>query len=280
MHNQKVLVIAAILLITTMLVSVGITARANVIAQPGSMATLQNILATYVVSIVPGAAQRDSTYHYYPPAIAVPVHTTVAWFNNDFGQPHTVTSGVPGAPNDLFNSGLMPATANSVFQYTFDNRGDFSYYCMIHPWRMGTVSVSDSLDRGVNFELAYGTGPVWNFSKDFRTLLTFEPRTVPLDRTTPLVYNITIYSDGTGAENKVFSKTFVTSGEKLPVELIRGANETITFGPDFSSTGAYHVQGPIFTGNANYTIKSEISAIGGRPPETPITDEFSLQTVT
>ncbi|MGA8565488.1 MAG: hypothetical protein WB587_12125 [Nitrososphaeraceae archaeon] len=280
MHNNKVLPIAAVLLITTMLVSVGLTAKLNVSGQPGSMATLQKILATYAVSIVPGAAQKDSTYHYFPPAIAVPAHTTIAWFNNDFGQPHTVTSGVPGAPNNLFNSGLMPATANSLFQYTFDNRGDFTYYCIIHPWRMATVSVSDSIARGANFELAYGTGPVWNFSKDFRTLLSFEPRTVQLDRTTPLVYNITIYTNGTSDENKIFSKTFVTPGEKLPLELKRGDNKTITYGPDFSSTGAYHIEGPIFTENANYTITSEISAINGMPPETPLTDDFSLRTVT
>ena len=115
MRNNKVLLITAVSLITTMLVCVGFTATINVTAQPGSMATLQNVLATYAISIVPGAAQKDSTYHYFPPAIAVPAHTTVGWFNNDFGQPHTVTSGVPGAPNNLFNSGLMPATANSLF---------------------------------------------------------------------------------------------------------------------------------------------------------------------
>jgi plastocyanin len=244
------------------------------------MATLQNILATYAVSIVPGAAQRNSSYHYFPPAIAIPSHTTVGWFNNDFGQPHTVTSGIIGNPNDIFNSGIMPATANSFFQYTFDKSGDFTYYCMIHPWRMATVSVSDSIARGINFELGYGTGPVWNFSKDFRTLLSFEPRTVPLDKQTPLVYNITIYSNGTGAENKVFSETFVTSGEKLPLELVRGENQTITYGPDFTTTGAYHIEGPIFTENTNYTIRSEIFAVNGKNPEPPITDDFGLRTVT
>ena len=253
----------------------------NVTAQPGSMATLQNIPATYAVSIVPGAAQRESPYHYFPPAIAVPIHSTVAWFNNDFGQPHTVTSGAPGGSNvgDMFNSGLMPATANSFFMYTFDNPGDFVYHCIIHPWRVAVVSVSDALERGVNFEMTSGTGPVWNFSKDFRTLLNFEPRTVPLDRTTPLAYNISIFKDGTNPENQVFSDTFVTAGEQLPIELVRGGNETITYGPDFSTTGAYHIQGPIFNENANYTIRSEISAINGRPPETPITDDFSLQTI-
>ena len=69
--------------------------------KPGSMSTLQNSNADYAVSIVPGAAQKDSTeYHYYPPKIAVPVGTTVAWFNNDFEQPHTVTSGEPAASNE------------------------------------------------------------------------------------------------------------------------------------------------------------------------------------
>ena len=115
MQNNKVPTYWTVLLITTMLVSVGFTAKLNVSAQPGSMATLQKIIATYAVSIVPGAAQRGSTYHYFPPAIAVPVHTTVAWFNNDFGQPHTVTSGVPGSPNNLFNSGLMPVTRKLLF---------------------------------------------------------------------------------------------------------------------------------------------------------------------
>jgi hypothetical protein len=79
------------------------------------MTTLQNIAATYAVSIVPGAAQKSNLIHYYPPAIAVPIGTTVAWFNNDQEQPPTVTSGLPGASDSgaLFNSGVMPATANS-----------------------------------------------------------------------------------------------------------------------------------------------------------------------
>ena len=53
----------------------------------------------------------ESPYHYYPSVIAVPTGTTIAWFNNDFGQPHTVTSGAPGAPDvgSLFNSGIMPS---------------------------------------------------------------------------------------------------------------------------------------------------------------------------
>lgn len=102
------------------------------------MVTLQNIPATYAVSIVPGAAQRESHHNYFHPTIAIPIYSTVAWFKNDFGQPHTVTSGIPGGSNvgAMFNSGLMPATANTFFQYRFDSPGDFAYHCIIHPWRV------------------------------------------------------------------------------------------------------------------------------------------------
>ena len=99
LHKSHILGIAAVSLISTMLLAVGLEATVNVTAQPGSMATLQNIPATYAVSIVPGAAQRESPYHYFPPAIAVPIHSTVAWFNNDFGQPeHSKPAVAPGRP--------------------------------------------------------------------------------------------------------------------------------------------------------------------------------------
>ena len=288
LYNSGIFTGALVFLISAIVVSVGfIPSTANVIAQIGSMATLQNIDATYAVSIIPGAAQRESAYHYYPPAIAVPTDTTVAWFNNDFGQPHTVTSGSPNASDigTVFNSGIMPATANSFFQYTFDESGEIAYYCIIHPWRTAVVSVSDATERGSNFELSSGTGPTWDFNKDFRTLLSIEPLTVPLDRTTPLTYNITIFRNGnsTGGDmavNNVFSDTYITSGEALALELVRGSgNETISYGPDFSSTGAYHIEGPFFSGNSNYTIRAQITSINAQPPQNQIVDEFSLKTV-
>lgn len=279
---------ALVFLISAIVVSVGfIPSTGNVVtAQIGSMATLQNIDATYAISIIPGAAQRESAYHYYPPAVAVPTDTTIAWFNNDFGQPHTVTSGSPNASDigTVFNSGIMPATANSFFQYTFDESGEIAYYCIIHPWRAAVVSVSDATERGNNFEMSSGTGPTWDFNKDFRTLLSIEPLTVPLDRTTPLTYNITISRNGnsTGGDtsNNVFSDTYITSGEALALELVRGSgNETISYGPDFSSTGAYHIEGPFFTSNSNYTIRAQITSINAQSPQNQIVDEFSLKTV-
>jgi hypothetical protein len=62
-------------------------------------------------------------------------------------------------------------------------------------------------------------GPTLNLTKDLRGLLVFTPLTVPLDRSTPLTYNITI-AKSSDPNNKLFSKTFSVLGEKLPLELI------------------------------------------------------------
>ena len=267
---------------TTALITLKSTTAMDVYGQTGSMATLQNIKATYAVSIVPGAAQKSSLIHYYPPAIAVPVGTTVAWFNNDPEQPHTVTSGLPGAPESgaIFNSGIMPATANSFFQYTFNREGDITYHCEIHPWRVAIVSVSSAIEKGKNFELTSGVGPTLNLTKDARTLLDFTPLTVPLDGSTPITYNVTMFK--TNTTNKVFSKTFTVAGDKLPIELIAGgyANQTRAYGPDFSSSGAYHIEAPFLKGNSNYIIRAEIAAINGKQPQNKIADDFSLRTIT
>jgi plastocyanin len=278
MTNRTSVVAPAILTLFIILSAGFIPATVtNTQAQIGSMATLQNVDASIAVSIVPGAAQRDSPFHYFPPAIAIPTGTTVAWFNNDPGQPHTVTSGPPGPGSGaIFNSGIMPATANSFFQYTFNDAGEFVYHCEIHPWRLGVVSASNAIDRQQNFELSSGVGPTWNFSKDFRNLINIKPLTVPLDRTTPITYNITVLENGT---NNVFSELFTTPGEILPVELIRGGNETRSYGPDFSSTGAYHIQAAFLKPGTDYTLLAEVAAVNSVPSESPIANEFRLNTI-
>jgi len=51
---------------------------------------------------------------------------------------HTVTSGTPGNPSGMFNSGNMGM--NGSFSFTFNTAGTYSYYCMPHQATMhGTV---------------------------------------------------------------------------------------------------------------------------------------------
>ncbi|MFM9875763.1 MAG: plastocyanin/azurin family copper-binding protein [Nitrosarchaeum sp.] len=76
---------------------------------------------------------------YLPYQIQINVGDTLVWINNDVAA-HTVTSGNPSEANGIFNSEmLMP---NKTFEYTFTNSGEYDYYCMVHPWMIGKVSVN------------------------------------------------------------------------------------------------------------------------------------------
>lgn len=250
----------------------------GIFAQPGGISTLQNTNADYAVSIVPGAAQRDSTYHYYPPKIAVPVGTTVAWFNNDVEQPHTVTSGEPNAENEgsIFNSGIMPASANSFFQFTFNQPGEFLYHCYIHPWRVASVDSSDAFFTGNGFRIGIGSGATWNIATYPRVLLNIDPQTIPLDGTTPVTYNVTI-AEGQ-SNNTLFSRWFTTAGEPLLLELVSSQdNQTTSHGPDFSSTGAYHIQSN-FNNGSSYPIDVQIVSVNNKPLENAARVTFELKT--
>ena len=237
------------------------------------------VLPTYIVRIIPGAAFENSLFHYYPEDIAVPTGTTITWFNDDPGQPHTVTSGTPDDPSNIFNSGVMPY--GSSFQYTFDQAGTFDYHCMIHPWRIGSVTVSDAAERGHNFEFRSGTGPTLDLTEHSRTLLEFKPITFAAQETTPITYNVSLLAPNT--QEEIFSESFFVLDNDLQVELVNNAtlDRTQVYGPDFTDprTGTYHVFGNLFETSGEYTVRVETVAIGSTPPTERIADEFRIQVI-
>jgi plastocyanin len=270
-NNYTLLVLPIVLALTIHL------ATTEIFAQTGSMYSVGK-QADYAVSIVPGASQKDNTYHYYPPRIAVPTDTTVVWLNLDVGQPHTITSGQPGAADEgsVFNSGVMPSFPVRSFEFTFTQPGEYLYHCIIHPWRVASVSVSDAQFTGESFDIALGSGATWDLSTNPRVLLDITPKLAVLDGVTPIAYNVTIND---GATNKtLFSNIFTTGGESLPLELVSGlGNETTSYGPDFSTTGAYHVQSD-FKKGSSYPISVAVVAYTDKPLDKPTTAKFNLQT--
>jgi nitrite reductase (NO-forming) len=99
--------------------------------------------ATTGVSIVPGASSLTDTA-FQPNPVQVSVGDTVTWTNDD-SQPHTVTSGQNGQPDNKFNSSpnFNPLMApGQTFSHTFTEAGEYPYFCMLHPNQVGTVSVS------------------------------------------------------------------------------------------------------------------------------------------
>jgi len=87
------------------------------------------------VSIVKDSWNPEITESYAPIAVKVEPGTTVTWINDDFVV-HTVTE----QEFELFDSGFIQAGAE--WQHTFDDSGEYNYYCTLHPWMKGAVLVS------------------------------------------------------------------------------------------------------------------------------------------
>ena len=95
---------------------------------------------TVEVVIPDGAGiQQPGQIYYDPEIIDVSTGTTVVWNNVDTTI-HTVTSGTPEAgPDGVFDSELI--AAGDSFEYTFNIEGTQDYYCIVHPWMVGTVNI-------------------------------------------------------------------------------------------------------------------------------------------
>jgi plastocyanin len=90
---------------------------------------------------------------FMPADLTVQAGTTVRWTN---GEPisHTVTSGAWGEVNDdtglrgsqtadgMFDHALAPMGSDGdTFEFTFDEPGEYQYYCQPHLGMFGTITV-------------------------------------------------------------------------------------------------------------------------------------------
>jgi plastocyanin len=95
------------------------------------------------VSVTAGSSSKTDDA-YDPNPVEAKVGDTVTWTNDDT-QPHTVTSGSNGKPDGQFDSSpnMNPMLApGQTFEHTFEEAGEYPYYCAVHPAMVGTVSVS------------------------------------------------------------------------------------------------------------------------------------------
>lgn len=77
---------------------------------------------------------------YIPLNLQVKKGTTVVWVNDDT-VPHTIQSqDETGKIIGLFNS--APLKTGERFAHTFTEEGVYNYYCTLHPWRVGVVTVT------------------------------------------------------------------------------------------------------------------------------------------
>jgi plastocyanin len=102
--------------------------------------------AEFFVSIPQGSSSFTDDA-YVPNPVEINVGDTVTWINDDFTT-HTATSGTP----DSGSTGLFGGTQDSpeiigpegdTQSFTFDEEGEYPYYCTLHPNMVGTVMVTE-----------------------------------------------------------------------------------------------------------------------------------------
>jgi len=123
-------------------------AAANAAAEAKAMAEAEaaaaaagpetHIVETAIGSGAPGCETSNACY--LPQDITINAGDTVTWDNID-NAAHTVTGGSPAnGPSGVFDSSLL--MAQGVFSHTFDDAGYYDYFCMVHPWMIGSVTVN------------------------------------------------------------------------------------------------------------------------------------------
>ena len=108
--------------------------------ETGASMIVEPAVQTVTISMGSGSPGCEETNScYIPYNMAISSGATVTWINAD-NAAHTVTSGtVTGGPDGLFDSSII--AMNSEFSYKFTEAGTYDYYCIVHPWMTGIVTV-------------------------------------------------------------------------------------------------------------------------------------------
>ena len=86
----------------------------------------------------PGCDETNACY--IPFNVSISAGEEITWSNDDTAA-HTVTSGSPAdGPDGNFDSGLF--MAGGIFSTTLDESGEYPYFCMVHPWMTGNITVN------------------------------------------------------------------------------------------------------------------------------------------
>ncbi|MEX1165136.1 MAG: plastocyanin/azurin family copper-binding protein [Nitriliruptor sp.] len=81
-----------------------------------------------------------SMFSFDGDVVEITVGQTVTWTNQDATR-HTVTSGVDGEPNGTFEVAF--ADRGDTASVTFDEPGEYRYFCSPHNFMVGTVIVTE-----------------------------------------------------------------------------------------------------------------------------------------
>ena len=88
-----------------------------------------------IINVVLGSSSPTNPKFYDPQSVSITAGTVVIWNNYD-NSLHTVTFVTAG----LYDSGII--LPHHSVSNLFSNQGVFNYYCKIHPFMTGQLTVS------------------------------------------------------------------------------------------------------------------------------------------
>jgi len=164
---------------------------------------------------------------YDPPIISVNIGDTITWINDD-REGHTVTSGKGsgrfgwmnedfGTPDGLFDSGrFMPKES---WSHTFEKSGSFSYYCTIHPWMEGMVTVKESMPDYPHdsFGNKIEKFPVIQDTPDqmIEVDLTWEPSVIKTHESAKFIYQFYNSATNTNLAQMKYDFVLIQNGKEI-----------------------------------------------------------------
>lgn len=81
---------------------------------------------------------------YFPTTATIKTGGIVIMKNTDSAA-HTFTAGSPNdGPSGIFDTGLL--MSGNSFEFSPDSKGTIPYFCMVHPWMLGTIIVGEGGD--------------------------------------------------------------------------------------------------------------------------------------
>ncbi|SVD39217.1 uncharacterized protein METZ01_LOCUS392071, partial [marine metagenome] len=150
--NNNTLVFFGLFLVGLLFVPLSISFMVPEADADNLTATVQNAPGSSYV----GCEETNSCF--LPSTVIIDVGGTVTWENPD-NVPHTVTSGTSSnGPDGYFDSNLI--MVGQSYSNTFDSAGTYTYFCMIHPWMAGTVTVEDQAEEEVEESTGDTSPPV------------------------------------------------------------------------------------------------------------------------
>ncbi len=118
------------------------------ISQQHQQLTQKQTIPTITITIPFSAGVKTLDNYYQPTVITIQTGSKITWKNDDI-SPHTATSLANDANSSnngkIFDTGIFtPGSSKSVI---VNGTGTINYFCSIHPWMKGTITVVKSFNN-------------------------------------------------------------------------------------------------------------------------------------